>query len=67
MNYYRYGMRLRGFAPLCQPMAGLVGVEAGFGRYHCVLVYKRKLTDEEVRNYELDYLEANDETTTVQR
>ena len=51
---YVYGMRLRGFSPGCQPMKGLVGTMEGIGRYHCVLIYNRELTDEEVRDYELD-------------
>lgn len=51
---YWYGMRLRGFSPGCQPMKGLVGTMEGIGRYHCVLIYNRELTDEEIRDYELD-------------
>lgn len=57
---YLYGMRLRGFSPGCQPMKGLVGTMEGIGRYHCVLIYNRELTDEEVRDYELDRLEYED-------
>jgi hypothetical protein len=57
MNLYKYGMRLRGFAPMCQPMSGLVNVDAdGDGRYHSYLYYERKLNDEEVRDYELDFI-----------
>lgn len=51
---YVYGMRLRGFSPGCQPMKGLVGTMEGNKKYHCVLIYNRELTDEEVRDYELD-------------
>ena len=51
---------MRGFAPLCQPKDGLVDVlpetECGGRYYHNVLCYKRMLTDEECRDYELDYL-----------
>ena len=55
---YRYGMRLRGFSPGCQPMNGLDHVEDDTtGRYYNILVYNRKLTEEEVRDYELDSLE----------
>ena len=61
---YRYGMRLRGFAPLCQPMDGLVKSEIGGiwnGRYyHNFLYYDRELTDKEIRAYELDYLGDED-------
>ena len=59
---YRYGMRLRGFAPGCQPMEGLIGCEDGrTGRYHAVLLYRRELTEREVRNYELDFLGVKEE------
>ena len=57
---YVYGMRLRGFSPGCQPMKGLVGTMEGIGRYHCVLIYNRELTDKEIRDYELDRLEESE-------
>lgn len=54
---YSYGMRLRGFSPGCQPMKGLlITAEDTTGSYHCLLLYDRLLSKEEVRNYELDYL-----------
>ena len=54
---YVYGMRLRGFAPACQPMDGLVDHLSRKGsRYHDLLVYKRKLTEEERKTFELDFL-----------
>ena len=54
---YVYGMRLRGFSPLCQPMYGLVDVEIDrSGKYYNILIYSRELTEEEVRDYELDYI-----------
>ena len=54
---YRYGMRLRGYAPLCQPKEGLLRREDDTtGKYHDILVYNRKLTQDEIRNYELDDL-----------
>ena len=54
---YKYGMRLRGFAPMCQPMSGLEGREDDpSGRYHDILVYNRKLSQDELRAYELDYI-----------
>ena len=57
MAKYRYGMRLRGFAPMCQPMKGLLDAEDDKeGRYWSLLLYDRKLTEKEVRDYELDYL-----------
>lgn len=55
---YKYGMRLRGFAPMCQPKEGWVDrLDDTTGRYHDILVYDRKLTDKELNDYELDYLE----------
>ncbi len=54
---YKYGMRLRGFSPMCQPMAGLVSAEEGDRKYYNYLYYERKLTDKEVRDYELDLIE----------
>lgn len=57
---YRYGMRLRGFSPGCQPMRGLEDVTDGEG-YHNILIYSRQLTDKEIREYELDFLGEKDE------
>lgn len=53
---YVYGMRLRGFSPGCQPMDGLDAVMEmeGNKKYYNILIYNRELTDEEVRDYELD-------------
>lgn len=51
---YWYGMRLRGFSPGCQPMDGLGSVMKGNEKYYNILVYNRELTDEEIRDYELD-------------
>ncbi len=55
--YYKYGMRLRGFSPACQPLAGLWRVEEDkSGRYHSILFYSRPLNDHEQEAFELDYL-----------
>lgn len=56
MKEYLYGMRLRGYSPGCQPMEGLLRTAPGGGQYHDLLIYDRPLTDEELRNYELDYI-----------
>lgn len=56
---YVYGMRLRGFSPGCQPMDGLDAVMEGNRKYLNILIYRRELTDEEVRDYELDRLEES--------
>ena len=54
---YKYGMRLRGFSPACQPMAGLVRREGDpTGRYHDILIYDRPLNGHEQDTFELDYL-----------
>ena len=52
---YLYGMRLRGYAPWCQPMSGLVE-RRDSKKYHDELVYNRKLTDSELKEYELDFI-----------
>ena len=57
MLTYIYGMRLRGFSPGCQPKEGLVmRLDDPKGKYHDLLSYNRKLSDEEARAYELDFL-----------
>lgn len=54
---YRYGMRLRGFSPGCQPMNGLLRTEEDpLGDYWDILVYDRELTESEAKSYELDRL-----------
>ena len=51
----RYGMRLRGFAPGCQPKEGFIRREDDItGRYYDILVYDRRLLNKERRDYELD-------------
>lgn len=52
---YRYGMRLRGFSIGCQPMQGLDHAEDDpTGKYYNILVYNRPLTEQEIKDYELD-------------
>lgn len=54
---YAYGMRLRGFSIGCQPKQGFV--ERVWDRsetYWDILIYDRKLSEAELREYELDYL-----------
>ena len=58
MTEYYYGMKARGYSPWCQPMDGLHrvllnGVEHR-PLYHDVLVYDRELTEEEVKQYDLE-------------
>ena len=57
MILYKYGMRARGFSPLCQPMDGFVErLDDTTGKYYDVLVYNRYLRAEEERNYQFDFL-----------
>lgn len=54
---YYYGMKLRGFSPGCQPREGLLRREyPNQSEWHDVLVYDRKLTKEEVKDYELEFI-----------
>lgn len=56
---YTYGMRLRGFSPGCQPMAGLVERRNDPQRkYHDLLVYDHALTEKEMQDYELDFVQT---------
>ncbi len=60
MNEYKYGMRLRGFSPGCQPKNGLVRREDDMtGKYYDVIVYSRKLTNKELHDYELDEIKGD--------
>ena len=55
---YWYGMRLRGYSPGCQPKNGLLFVhDDPDGKYWDILSYNRELTDKEIRDYELDFIE----------
>ena len=57
IGLYLYGMRLRGFAPWCQPKLGFIERrEDETGKYYDILLYGRKLTDDELLEYDLDYL-----------
>lgn len=57
---FLYGMRLRGFSIGCQPMKGLIGREdrpdIETNLYHDIIAYDRELTEEECKEYELDYI-----------
>ena len=63
-DLYYYGMRNRGFSIGCQPMKGILWSEEDeTGRYHDIIVYGRKLTDAEMRDFELDYIKGPNEMT----
>lgn len=54
---YTYGMRLRGYSIGCQPREGFVAADDDvLQEYHNILYYDRKLSDEDCKNYDLDYL-----------
>ncbi len=62
MKYF-YGMRLRGFAPGCQPMEGFLGrVFDGNKKYHDVLMYENPLDKEYIRHFSLTPLYAYEYT-----
>lgn len=57
MTKHFYGMRLRPCGLGCQPKDYEHVVEFAIkGKYYDLIAYTRKLTDEEVSNFELDYL-----------
>ena len=57
---YKYGMKLRGFSIGCQPMKGLCGRREDLtGKYWDILVYDRPLTEDEICNYDLEFLERS--------
>lgn len=51
---YKYGMRLRGYSPGAQPKDVLRREDDTTGKYHDIIVYGRKLSADEIRDYELD-------------
>ena len=54
---YLYGMRLRGFSLGCQPMKGIIERrDDRTGKYYDILAYSRKLTEQELEDFELDYV-----------
>lgn len=54
---YKYGMRLPVSRIICYQNVGLLRVEDDVtGKYWKILVYTRKLTENEVKDYELDYI-----------
>lgn len=54
---FRYGMRLRGFSPGCQPKGVIRREDDPTGKYWDVIVYPRELTEKETLDYELDRLD----------
>lgn len=57
MILYKYGMRhARGFGPMCQPKGVVERRDDPSGKYYDLIFYKRRLTEQELYTYELDYL-----------
>ena len=54
---FRYGMRLRGFSPGCQPKGVIRREDDPTGKYWDIIVYPRELTEKEILDYELDRLD----------
>ena len=60
-NKYYYGMRLRGFSLGCQPERGLLGKSIGpFDDYHDVIAYDRELSEQELKEYEMERINIID-------
>ena len=59
-KYYKYGMRLRGYSPGCQPKGVILREDDPSGKYYDIIVYDRKLTAKELMDYELDDLEEKE-------
>lgn len=54
---YVYGMRLRGFSSGAQPMGGLLGYKPSMtNRYYDLFIYNRPLTEEEIKQYDLEFV-----------
>lgn len=54
---WMYGMRARGFSIGCQPMSDFEERQDDvLGEYHDILLYKRALTPQELKDYELDFI-----------
>lgn len=57
MNYF-YGMKERGFSIGCQPKDGLLGLsDKRSDQYYDIIEYNRQLTEEEIKEYELEPIE----------
>jgi hypothetical protein len=56
---YVYGMRLRGFSIGCQPSGVVEWKDSNKSQsgYWSIIKYDRKLTDEELSKYSLDFIE----------
>lgn len=53
---FKYGIRLRGFSPGCQPKGVMRREDDPTGKYWDIIIYDRELTRRELVDYELDNL-----------
>ena len=58
MARYTYGMRLRGFSIGCQPQGVIEWEDTDRAKtgYWSIIKYERKLTDDELKSYSLDFV-----------
>ena len=57
MKKYVYGMRLRGFTIVCQPMDGFIERRnSPAENFYDVIVYSRLLTEKELKDYDLTFI-----------
>lgn len=54
MKLYKYGMRVRGYSLGCQPSGVYKRIDSN--KYYDIIFYTRELTEQEVSDYQLDYL-----------
>lgn len=61
IKHYQYGMIFRGYSIGCQPKQGLIKVSEDIHNvFHDILIYNRKLTDEEIKEYELEFIGSHE-------
>jgi len=53
---FKYGMRLRGCAPGCQPSGFIERLDDPTGKYWDILVYNHRLSDREISDYDLEQI-----------
>ena len=58
---YLYGMRLRGYSPGAQP-SGVIGRrDDPSGKYYDIIAYGHPLSEKECEDYELDYINPEED------
>ena len=57
MTDYYYGMKRRGFSPMCQPEDGLIKRQDDWtGKYWDILVYDHQLSRGDCDHYDLEFI-----------